>query len=67
MARRRQLSRDVGDGQDALLSAEDNLGRTGAEDADQYDEHAPLNANGTPQFQDDWEANLRKSPGGNLR
>ena len=53
MARRRQQarsSREDGNGDEAiaLLSQEQpeeqNLGRTGAEDADQYDEHAPLNA-----------------------
>ena len=54
MARRRQQarsSREDGNGDEAIAllsqeqtTEEQNLGRTGAEDADQYDEHAPLNA-----------------------
>ncbi|KAL5478754.1 hypothetical protein ACEPAI_2031 [Sanghuangporus weigelae] len=49
MARRRQQARSGHEDRDedeaiALLSQEQNLGSTGAEDADQYDELAPLNA-----------------------
>ncbi|KAL5520514.1 hypothetical protein ACEPAG_9738 [Sanghuangporus baumii] len=52
MARRRQQARSGHEDRDedeaiALLSQEQNLGSTGAEDADQYDELAPLNAEAT--------------------
>ena len=55
MARRRQQRRSRGEDRNeeeglALLShsQEQNLGNTGAEDADQYDEHAPLNVEDAP-------------------
>lgn len=53
MARRRQHSRNnnIEDPENAeaiALLPQDHLGQTGAADADQYDENAPLNDSGLP-------------------